>query len=160
MNMNLFITFVVLNVVNVIIQTVKSIVTIKCGKIASAIVNAIAYGLYTIVTVYMICELPLWLKVVVVGGANLIGVYIVKYIEEKSRKDRLWKIETTFLKKENFLKNLQVWAKINDISFNYIDIEKYYIINFYCPTQKDSSIVKDFIKKFNGKYFISESKTF
>ena len=88
MNEKLFITFVILNIINVIIQTIKSLATVKCGKIVASIVNAVAYGLYTVVVVYTVCDLPLWLKVVVVGVANLIGVYVVKLIEEKSRKDK------------------------------------------------------------------------
>ena len=42
--MELLILFIVMNVLNVIIQTVKSICTIKCGKAVAAIVNAAAYG--------------------------------------------------------------------------------------------------------------------
>ena len=160
MNMNLFITFVILNVLNVIIQTAKSIITIKCGKVISAVANAIAYGLYTVVTVYMICDLPLWLKVIVVAIANLIGVYVVKYGEEKAKKDRLWKIETTFKTSPLFLESLKSWASLNNISYNYIDIKEYYIINFFCPTQKETKVTKDFIKAYNGKYFISETKEF
>ena len=93
--MKLFVIFVVLNVLNVIIQTVKSICTIKCGKVGAALINALAYGLYTIVLVYMSCELDLWTKAIVVALCNLIGVYVVKLIEEKMRKDKLWKIELT-----------------------------------------------------------------
>jgi hypothetical protein len=85
-------------------------------------------------------------------------VFVVKLLEEKTRKDKMWKIETTFIKKDNFITNLKVWAKVNHISYNYIDIEKYYVVNFYCPTQRESAIVKDFIFKFGGKYFVSESK--
>ena len=84
----MLITFVILNVLNVIIQTAKSIVTIKCGKGVAALVNAIAYGLYTVVLVYMNCNISLWEKVIVVGSANLIGVYVVKFFEEKSKKDK------------------------------------------------------------------------
>ena len=40
--MNLLTTFILLNIANVIIQTVKSIATIKCGKTAAAVVNAVA----------------------------------------------------------------------------------------------------------------------
>ena len=85
MNWELLWLFIVLNVLNVIIQTVKSIATIKCGKWSAAIVNAIAYGLYTIVVVYTVCDLNLWLKVAVVAIANLVGVYVVKLFEEKTR---------------------------------------------------------------------------
>ena len=51
MNITLLITFIVLSIVNVILQTVKSIVTVKCGKFSASIVNAVAFGLYTVVTV-------------------------------------------------------------------------------------------------------------
>ena len=94
--MELLILFIVMNVVNVIIQTVKSIATIKCGKFVAAIVNAIAYGLYTYIVVLTMCELPLLYKCLIVAAANFVGVYVVKFVEEKARKDKLWKIEATF----------------------------------------------------------------
>lgn len=151
--------FIVLNVVNVVIQTIKSIITINGTKWSASIVNAVAYGLYTIVVVFMSAEgLGLFWKAVIIGLANLVGVYVVKLIEEKNRKDKLWKIETTFDHKENFIHNLKIWAEVNHIAMNYIDIDKYYVVNFYAPTQKDSIIIKEFITKFNGKYFVSESK--
>ena len=158
MNWSLFWLFVIFNIINVIIQTVKSIATIKCNKYVASIVNAVAYGLYTYIVVLTVCELPIWLKMLVVGLANLVGVFVVKLFEEKARKDKLWKVEATFARKDKFLHNLRVWADVNKIAYNYIDIEKYYIVNFYCSTQKESAIVKDFISKFNGKYFASESK--
>ena len=155
----LLILFIVMNILNVVIQTIKSICTIKCGKWASALVNAVAYGLYTYIIVLTNCDLPLIAKCLIVAGANFVGVWVVKFFEEKARKDRLWKVEATFSHKENFIHNLKVWAEINHIVLNYIDIDKYYVVNFYCPTQKESVIVKEFVDKFNGKYFVSESKT-
>ena len=53
MNTKLLLVFILLNIANVIIQTIKSIATVKCGKGVAAVVNAVAFGLYTIVTVYM-----------------------------------------------------------------------------------------------------------
>lgn len=156
--MKLLILFIFLNVANVIIQTVKSIATIKCGKIAAALVNAIAYGLYTIVIVYTNCELNLWVKVAVVGVANLIGVYIVKYFEERGRKDRLWKVEATVLR--THLDHLHADLVQEGISHNYIDnVGKYVLFNIYCPTQKESAKAKKIMDKYNAKYFVSESKT-
>lgn len=154
LDLNLFITFVVLNIVNVVIQTVKSLATVKCGKTVAALVNAFAYGLYTVVLVYTVCDLPLWLKVVVVGVANLIGVFVVKLFEEKSRKDKLWKIEATFNKEY-----LDTIHNSVGISHSYIDIGDKVIFNFYAENQRQSLIVKDIIQKYNGKYFVSESKT-
>lgn len=152
--------FIVLNVVNVIIQTVKSIVTVNGGKMSAAIINAVTYAIYTVVVVFMTAEgLGIVWKAVIIGIANFGGVYVVKLIEEKGRKDKLWRIEATFAHKENFIHNLKVWAEINHIAINYIDIEKYYIVNFYAPTQKESAVIKEFVTRFNGKYFVSESKT-
>ena len=136
----LLLTFIILNILNVIIQTVKSIATVKCGKTAAAIINAVAYGLYTVVTVYMMCELELWLKALIVALANLVGVYVVKLLEEKARKDKLWRVEATIPRD------------------NYVDIEKWYLFNFYCPTKKDSANVKNLLKSYNAKYFVSETK--
>ena len=81
--MKLLIIFIVLNIFNVILQTVKSICTVKCGKTVAAIVNAVAFGLYTVVIVYTNADLPLIQKVLVVALSNLIGVYVVKWVEEK-----------------------------------------------------------------------------
>lgn len=157
MDIKLLIIFVLLNVVNVIIQTVKSIATIKCGKAVAALVNAIAYGLYTVVVVYTVCDLPLWLKVIVVGMANLIGVYAVKYFEEKGRKDKLWKVEATVY--EPHTESLHNDLKNAELPHNYIEeIGKYTIFNVYCETQEDSRKAKEILDYHKAKYFVSESK--
>ena len=157
MNKELLIVFIVLNIVNVIIQTVKSIATIKCGKGMASVVNAIAYGLYTVVVVYTVCDLPLWLKVVVVGLCNLVGVFCVKWGEEKARKDKLWKVEATVKPCE--FEAIKTYCEVADLPFSYIDVNKYILFNFYCATQKESAIVKDLLDKHNAKYFVTESKT-
>lgn len=154
--MELLITFIVLNILNVIIQTVKSIATVKCGKVAAAVINAVAYGLYTVVTVYIMCELELWLKALIVAVANLIGVYVVKLLEEKARKDKLWKVEATIPAKYTNA----VHFDLKDIPHSYIEnVGNYTIFNFFCATQKDSAKVKEIINQYEAKYFVSESKT-
>lgn len=154
----MLITFVILNVLNVIIQTAKSIVTIKCGKGVAALVNAIAYGLYTVVLVYMNCDIPLWEKVIVVGSANLIGVYIVKFFEEKSKKDKLWKIE--FSLKKGYLDSAVEELNINDISYNFSTFGEYVTITAFANTQEETKIINNIVKKNNAKYFITETKSF
>ena len=154
--MKLLIEFIILNILNVIIQTVKSLVTVKCGKELAAIVNAIAFGLYTVVTVYMMCELPLGTKALVVALCNLVGVYVVKLLEEKARKDKLWKVEVTL--KPQYAEKVGSMLDELDISYNWIDVEKWYLFNIYCATQKESSMVKDILNKYKAKYFVTESK--
>lgn len=156
--MKLLMLFIILNIVNVILQTAKSIATVKCGKTVAALVNAIAYGLYTIVIVYTNCELNLWVKVAVVGIANLIGVYVVKYFEEKGRKDKLWKVEATILR--THLDHVHADLVQEGIAHSYIsNVGKYVLFNIYCPTQKESAKAKKIMDKYNAKYFVSESQT-
>ena len=161
MNYELLLVFIALNIANVIIQTVKSLATVKCGKGVASLVNAVAYGLYTVVVVYTVCDLPLWLKVVVVSLCNLVGVFVVKWGEEKARKDKLWKVEATIpgqgISAEN--DDCLIELKKANIPMNYIDINKYILINCYCATQVESKVVKEILDKYNAKYFVSESKT-
>ena len=154
--MKTFIIFVVLNVVNVILQTVKSLLTNKGGKWSASIMNAVAYGLYTVVLVYMSCELSTIAKALIVGGCNLIGVYIVKSLEEKTAKRRVYKIEFTVTAetKEKMLtiENLK--------SFNYVDVGNMTVFNFYVADKKDLKNIKTIVDRYDGKYIITEGKQF
>ena len=155
--MKLLIIFIILNIANVIIQTVKSIATIKCGKAVAALVNAIAYGLYTVVTVYMMCELNLGLKALIVALCNLVGVFVVKLIEEKTRKDRLWKVEATVLRGHTTALHCNLVDA--DIPHNYLEnVGKYTLFNIFCATQKQSAKAKEIMAKYDAKYFVTESK--
>lgn len=157
MNIQLLTTFIILNIINVVMQTIKSIATVKCGKGVAAIVNAVTFALYTVVTIYTMCDLPMLWKAVIVGLCNLIGVYVVKYFEEKARKDKLWKVEVT-LRPKHSQKVAEMLDKL-EIPYNWVDIEKYVLFNIYCATQKESTMVKEIVNKYNAKYFVSESKT-
>ena len=155
--MKLLFIFIVLNIFNVILQTVKSICTVKCGKTVAAIVNAVAYGLYTVVIVFTNTDLPLMQKVLVVALSNLIGVYVVKWLEEKQRKEMLWKVEFTVLAQNT--KTIADILTLAHIPHNYIEnVGKYTMFNAYCATQKQSESVKEIIKEYNAKYFVSETK--
>lgn len=151
--------FVVLNVVNVIIQTVKSIITINGTKWSASIVNAVAYGLYTIVVVYMSAEgLGLLWKALIIGVANLIGVFVVKLIEEKNRKDKLWKVEATV--DSYLIVDLHRILNEGGVPHSWLEIgtTDRVILNCYCDTKRESELVKELLNASGAKYFVSESK--
>ena len=152
----MLVSFIFFNILNVIIQTIKSIVTIKCNKWVAAIVNAVAYGLYTYIVVLTASDIDLWFKIIVVALANLVGVFIVKWVEEKKRKKMLWKVEFTI--KREFLENVKTLLTLAKVPHSYIEIRKNVIVNAYCATGKESESVKEIIKKYNAKYFVSETK--
>ena len=158
MEMKLLVLFIVMNIINVIIQTIKSLATIKCGKGVAAGVNAIAYGLYTYIVVLTMCDLPLLAKCLIVASANFIGVYVVKWLEEKARKDKLWKVELTV--NAEYTRGLHHHLEDLNIPHRFIEnVGDYTLFNVYCATQRDSSLVKEIANKYNAKYFVSESKT-
>ena len=153
----MLISYIIFNVLNVIIQTVKSIVTIKCNKWVASVVNAIAYGLYTYIVILTASDLDLWFKIVITALSNLIGVFVVKYVEEKKRKDQLWKVEFTVT--GNLTNVIDELLELAKVPHNYIsNVGKYTIFNVYCATQKESESVKEIINKYNAKYFVSETK--
>lgn len=157
--MNMFVMYFILSTVNVVLQTIKSLCTVKCGKVIASVVNAVAYGLYTVVLVYTNADFPLWEKVVACAVTNLIGVFVVKLIEEKMRKDRLWKVEMTV--KSDFADDVVYFLDSVSIPYNYTldESNKYAIFNIYCATQNESASVKELVKQFKAKYFVTESKT-
>ena len=158
MTISVIVSFIIFNVLNVIIQTVKSIATIKCGKWGASIINALAYGLYTYIVVLTANDsISLWFKIIVVALSNLVGVYVVKVVEEKKRKIKLWKVEMT-VDIEDF-ERLLTRARLEGLVLNYIDIEKWVLVNFYCETQEESHKVKELAKQYNTKYFVSETKS-
>ena len=157
MDIKLLITFILLNITNVIIQTIKSLVTVKCGKTAAALINAAAYGLYTVVVIYTVCELPLYLKALIVAICNLVGVYVVKLIEERARRDKLWKVEATI--PVEIAEKVKYDLRANGLPHNYIDIEKYYLFNVYCENQEQSKVAKVILDYYHAKYFVSENKS-
>ncbi len=158
--MNLLITFIILNIINVILQTARSIITVRCGKVSAAIINAIAYGFYTVIVIYMVCDLNLWLKMLIVGGCNLVGVFVVKWIEEISRKDKIWKVEISVRRAcapalEDDLNHFEIPYSIVATTNN-----RWITFNCYCATQKESTFVHEMVQKFHAKYFVTETKSF
>ena len=153
---NLILIFTALTIVNVVFSTIKSIITIKGGAFSASLISALYYGYYNIVLIYTVADFPLWQKVIVTFGCNLVGVFAVKYAEEKARKDKLWRVESTIKpdKKDVF----EAYCTENDIPYNYVNIEKYILFNFYCATQQESGKVKKLLDAHDAKYFVNESK--
>jgi hypothetical protein len=154
--MKFLIVFIILSIVNVTFSTVRSIVTIKGGKLVASFISGGYFAFYNIMLIYTVADFPMWQKCVITFACNVVGVFIVKWIEEKMRKDKLWRVETTVPASQG--ESLAETAKEKDLSFNYINIQKYWIFNFYCPTQKESSEVKEMLKGYDAKYFVSETK--
>lgn len=154
--MELLITFTLLTIVNVIFSTIKSIITIKGSPLAASLISACYYSLYNVVLIYTVANFPMWQKVAVTFLCNLVGVYIVKYLEAKSKKDKLWLVKFTIPSwRIDTAKKLLDEA---DIPYNYYDLKKYYVIDTYCSSQKETSKIIDICNVCEGKAFATENK--
>lgn len=154
--MNTILLFALCTAVNVILSTIKSILTVNGGKFSASLINAITYGFYSYVIVLTSADgMPIWLKMAITAVCNFVGVYFVKWIEEKARKDRLWKVELTVPTKYT----TTIDFDLHDVPHSYIELsDKHTLFNFYCATQKESAKVKAIANQYEAKYFVAESK--
>lgn len=147
-----------LSIVNVVFATIKSLVTINGGKMTASLISGGYFAFYNIMMIYTVADFPMWQKCVITFVCNVVGVWLVKWGEEKARKDKLWKVEATIYEpyKESLINDL----KKADLPFNYIEgVGKYTLFNIYCETQKDSKAVKGLLDFHKAKYFVTESKS-
>lgn len=157
--MEVIILFIVCTGVNVVLSTIKSILTIKGNKWTAAIINAITYGFYSYVIILTnIDGISTLVKMGITAACNFVGVFIVKLIEEKTRKDKLWEVRATVYQQE--ANPLHDELNKREIPHNFIpNVGKYTIFNIYCETQKESRLVKSLLDEHKAKYFVSESKS-
>jgi uncharacterized protein YebE (UPF0316 family) len=155
--MTFLITFVVLSIINVVFSTIRSITTIKSGKTVASLISGGYFAFYNIMLVYTVSDFPMWEKCLITFICNVIGVYVVKLVEEKTTKDKLWKVELTVrVERTNVLARQ---LEELEIPYNYIpNVGKWTVFNVYCATQKESAFVKEIAIRNKAKFFASEAK--
>lgn len=151
--------FIGVNAVNIILSTCKSILTVTGGIWSASLINGATFLVYTYANIITVQsnDLSIHVRAVLIGVLNVLLVAMVKLIEKKLTKDKLWKIESTVPKDEA----LEVIDKLENsgLPFNYIQgIGKYVVVNIYAETQKESLIAKEILKGTHAKYFASENK--
>ena len=148
------IIFTVCSLVNVILSTMKTILTVRSTKVVASIINAVTYGFYAIV-VKQLASLDLTVTVIVTIATNLIGVYLSMWLMDKMKKDCLWKISVT-TKDKNIVKKIENF----DIEYTMSPIqykkETYYSIEIFSKNQKDSTIIKNILNEYKVKYNVTE----
>lgn len=146
------------SIINVILNTIKSIVTIKGSTQAAAIMNAVTFGFYTII-VKQISDFDLVVTVPITILANLFGVYLAKWILHFFQKDKLWRISCTVLENSTIIVH-EIQQKLNkyNIKSIIVQLEQPYghIIEIFSKTQGESELIKENIKDYKLKYTIYE----
>lgn len=158
MNYDFLIAFIGLSIINVVFSTIRSIITINGDKTVASLISGAYFAFYNVMMIYTVADFPMWQKCLITFICNVVGVWLVKWGEEKSRKDKLWEVRGTLTTPINCVAVCRDLDEAN-IPYNYIDVNKYIIFNCYCATQADSVKVKKILNDWEMKYFVAESKT-
>lgn len=157
----LFWQFVVLNFVNVLVNTARSLLTIKGGKWVASVMNAVCYGYYTIIIVITATyDMPLLIKCVAVAIVNFVGVFTIKFCEEKMRKERMWIYNATAKVCSNELIKVVSLLKEAEIKLVYTCLveNELYTITIFANNSKESEMIKSILENYNIKYYAVETK--
>ena len=102
----------------------------------------------------------MWVKCLITFSANLFGVYIVKLVEEKMTKDKLWVFGATVKHNEESLKEVVEKLKSFGIKCVYTEVieNELYTMQIFSNTQKESAMIKGILDNYNIKYFAMETK--
>lgn len=149
--------FFIIQLINVILNTLRTCITASGKKFLATIVTSICYGFYTIVIVYTAGDMNLWIKVIITIITNLIGVYASMTFLEKVKKDRLWEIVATIPTLYS-QKIIEILDK-EEISYSSIfDNNNRLILHIYSPNQKTSMRIKEILNNHSAKYIVHEEK--
>ena len=154
--MNAILIFAIATVVNVTLSTIRSLCTINGGKWLSAITNAVCYGFYPLIVMLTAKgTVGIIINMGITALANFVCVWLIKLVEEKSRKDKMWKVEVAIPNKYGNALHFD----LRGLPHNYIEVGSWTMFNCYCMTQADTKMVVDLAKQYEGKISAYESKS-
>lgn len=153
--MKMLVVFIVATIVNVVLSTIRSICTIKCGKWVSALTNAICYGFYPLIVMLTAKDsVSIVANMIITALANFVCVWVIKYVEEKAKKDKLWKVEVAVPKEYGNALHFD----LRTLPHNFVEVGSWIMFNCYCENQKETQMVVDIAKQYNGKISAYESR--
>jgi uncharacterized protein YebE (UPF0316 family) len=151
------ILFIILQVINVILSTIKSIVMIKGSKWGAIIANTIYFGVYTAVLKQISAIDNLLVLVIITMLANFFGTWVGIVITDKLRKADLWVIKTVI--RIGYVKDYK--KALNDAGIKYISYQttwdEYTAIDIFSESRTQSKKIKEILLKFKAKYSIYKS---
>lgn len=147
--------FIAIQLVNVIVSTIKSILTVNGSPLTASVWNSVSYTLGAVVT-KMLTQQSFEVIIVVSMLTNLLGVYIAKVIIEKARKDHLYTINATlrchsqeFVESELQRRGIQytLLPAVNDRM----------LLCAFSYSKAESAIVKEILDHENVRFTVTDS---
>lgn len=146
--------FFVLNLINVILGTMRSILTVKSTPFVSMVINTVSYTFYSGI-VKLVSGQDMAVVLITTALTNIIGVYIAQFILNKARKDKLWRITATLPADIDSGVIIPKLEEKGIASVVYIG-EDVKLIDIYSKTQGESLVIKEILEPLKVKYSVVE----
>lgn len=152
--------FIILQIVNVILSTIKSIVLSKGYKWGTIIANTIYFGIYTAVLKQLALVDDMFLLIVITMIANFFGTWVGFDILERIRKADLWIVKTVV--KIDRIKDYK--AALNEAGIKYISYQTTWdectAVDIFSESRDESKTIKKILEQFDAKYsvYVSSKK--
>ena len=157
----LFWQFVILNFINVLVNTARSLTTVKGGKWVASVMNALCYGYYTVIIVITATyEMPLLMKCIAVAIVNFVGVFTIKFCEEKMQKEKRWVFFATAKCANNAIVEVAERLKALEIKLLYTEViaDELYSLQIFSNNKKESEMITAILENYCIKYSAIETK--
>ena len=104
--------------------------------------------------------MPLLLKCIAVAIVNFVGVFTIKFCEEKMRKDRKWVFLATAKCKNNAVVEVAEKLKALNIQLVYTEAvpNKLYTLQIFSNNKKESEMITAILENYCIKYSAIEDK--
>ncbi len=152
--------FIILQIVNVILSTIKSIVLSKGYKWGTIIANTIYFGIYTAVLKQLALVDDMFLLIVITMIANFFGTWVGFDLLERIRKADLWIVKTVV--KIDRIKDYK--AALNEAGIKYISYQTTWdectAVDIFSESRDESKTIKKILEQFDAKYsvYVSSKK--
>lgn len=146
--------FFVLNLINVILGTMRSILTVKSTPFVSMVINTVSYTFYSGI-VKLVSGQDMAVVLITTALTNIIGVYVAQFILNKAKKDKLWRITATIPENIDSGEIITPLKEKGIQSVVYIG-EDVKLIDIYSKTQGESIVIKEILEPLKVKYSVVE----
>ena len=147
--------FFILQLINVVLGTLRSLSTIKSNMHVGMLLNTISYTFYAVIT-KMITQQPFIIIIIITAITNSIGYYIAYLFFNKMQKDKIWHITAISAPEEKSYISDEL-NKYN-IKYYYYKTKNKVIFTIYSYSQKDSLLIKNILQNKQIKNFAIEIK--
>ena len=156
-SISILIAFTITQIINVVVATFKSVITIKGGKLSAALLNGLSYAVNALVIKKITGISNEAILITLTFITNFVGVYASLWIMDKIKKDKMWVITAIIPEKQasNFEEDLRLHL-ITFSKLNYIGETRSYML--ISNSKGQSTLINKIMKEYPSiQYTVSSN---